>query len=168
MLCVHDLCCRYGIDKVCSDHLRRMASAVMYFKDTNVYCAKVPDAMLCRMASPFVVHACICGPPLWFQFASLWRLSVDSLATDEDCDNYLSVYSRMHGLSTGPNDIVYSTDGAQILVREAVCTACAHGVCGEASLSVLSVALRLWSDWLLSCCTSPSVRTCSMHTSHRW
>ena len=52
------------------------------------------------------------------QFARLWRLT--SPISDDGCDAYLSLLGRLHAMKGGAGDIVYSTDGLQILVGSAV------------------------------------------------
>ena len=88
------------------------------------------------------------------QFARLWRLT--SPISDDGCDAYLSLLGRLHAMKGGAGDIVYSTDGLQILVGSVVyfftCNAttsaprwlslaASHPPCPPVD------ACRWWSDW---------------------
>ncbi len=73
--------------QVARDNASKMAGGLMHFRKDNPYCG-------------------------WF--ARLWRL-VDPLS-EADCDSYLSLLSTLHGLRSGPHDILLSPDGMQYMV----------------------------------------------------
>ena len=110
---------KYGLAAVAQEAASRLAGGVLSFsRAKNLYCRRV-----CLAAASFVVVIAspqggpspMCVVP---QFARLWRLT--SPISDDGCDAYLSLLGRLHAMKGGAGDIVYSTDGLQILVGSAV------------------------------------------------
>ena len=117
---------KYGLAAVAQEAASRLAGGVLSFsRAKNLYCRRVclaaahsastPQASVVVIASPQGGPSPMCVAP---QFARLWRLT--SPISDDGCDAYLSLLGRLHAMKGGAGDIVYSTDGLQILVGSAV------------------------------------------------
>ncbi len=154
---------KYGLAAVAQEAASRLAGGVLSFsRAKNLYCRRVclaaahpastPQAFVVVIASPQGGPSPMCVAP---QFARLWRLT--SPISDDGCDAYLSLLGRLHAMKGGAGDIVYSTDGLQMLVGSAVhFFTCNTTTSAPRWLSLAAshpppcppvVACRWWSDW---------------------